>query len=407
VGVSPDLFAVLERYDFWRTRTGGALNAAAEAAAGLWRKCALEGRLPSPAERAETARAARELHWRLDGTQRTATHLSRAALALHAVGKPYIADRAAAAALAQPGVSGVVVNIGGDLVVRGALAEPVRIADPLADAENDPPASALLVSDLAVATSGNYRRGYEIAGRRYSHIVDPRTAAPVDHVLSATVAAPRAADAGALATAFSVLPIAESSRLAARLPDVDFLIIGKDGRRMASAGWSAPELSSAQPAAASASWNGGFELTIALEVPRFVEIPYYRPYVAVWIEDKDRALVRTIALWYDQAFWLHELRAWNRAYQARPAAEKQQLASISSATRPAGKYSFRWDGKDSQGRLVQAGAYTVCIEAVRQAAEYELIRQPMDFARTPREVQLAGRLEIASVTLRYRKANGR
>ena len=66
--------------------------------------------------------------------------------------------------------------------------------------------------DRAVATSGNYRRGVRIGDRFYSHIIDPRTARPVGHILSSTVVAPNPSDAGALATAFSVLSPEESAK---------------------------------------------------------------------------------------------------------------------------------------------------------------------------------------------------
>ena len=115
----------------------------------------------------------------------------------------------------------------------------ISIANPQADAENDEPLARLLVSNRAVATSGNYRRGVTIGGRWYSHIVDPRTAQPVNHILSATVIAPSATDAGALATAFNVLTPAESLRLAASMPGVECLLITNDGQRLASPGWRA------------------------------------------------------------------------------------------------------------------------------------------------------------------------
>src|SRR5262245_64265240 len=102
-------------------------------------------------------------------------------------------------------LDGLVINIGGDLVARGELAEDVRIADPKADAENDEPLARISIRNRAVATSGDYRRGVEINGRWYSHIVDPRTALPVDHVISATVVAPQAAAAGDMAKDFCVL----------------------------------------------------------------------------------------------------------------------------------------------------------------------------------------------------------
>ena len=72
----------------------------------------------------------RKMHWKLDAANRTATHTSDTPLGLNSFVKSYIVGHAADAALGVAGVRGVVVNIGGDLVVRGDLSEQVSIADP-------------------------------------------------------------------------------------------------------------------------------------------------------------------------------------------------------------------------------------------------------------------------------------
>jgi thiamine biosynthesis lipoprotein ApbE len=420
--VSPELFEVLSLFDRWRDQTGGALDPSAEVVTRVWKLAAAQRRSPSQAELDAAVQSAQRPHWKLDASRCVATHLSKTPLVLNSLAKSYIVERASGVALACGGVRAVVVNIGGDLVVRGDLTERVHIADPRNDAENSPPLCVLLIHDRAVATSGNYRRGVEIDGRHYSHIVDPRTGRPVDHIISSTVVAPIAADAGALATAFCVLTIEESRRLAASLPGVEFLLVKKDGGKEASRGWSALEAphfllaSMAVPAGSapfilaaaarvtSAMWDPSFELVIKLELSQTPEIPYHQPYVAVWIEDENKSLVRTVALWYDQEHWLPELRAWYRAYRLRATAESLDLmASVSSATRPAGKYSLKWDGKDNNGRFVKSGKYIVCIEAVRQEGGYDVYRQEMDFSGMPKEIQLAGSVEIASASLNYRK----
>ena len=67
------------------------------------------------------------------------------------------------------------------------------------------PLLRIRVADAAVCTSGNYRRFFEVAGERYSHIIDPRTGRPADAAPSVTVVAADAATADAWATALSVL----------------------------------------------------------------------------------------------------------------------------------------------------------------------------------------------------------
>jgi thiamine biosynthesis lipoprotein ApbE len=409
VRVSGELLEVLGLFDKWRDRTGGALDASAEAVTRLWKAAEQRQRLPSPDELAAAVKLVRQAHWRLDPETRTAVHLSTAPLALSSFTKGYIIGHAADAALASGGVSAVVVNIGGDLVVRGAWTEPVDIADPQADAENSPPMARLAIHDQAIATSGNYRRGVEIQGRHYSHIVDPRTGLPCDEVVSSTVVARDPVDAGAMATAFSVLSPNDSRRLATSIPGVEFLLAMSDGEQVRSQGWDALagkplQVAVARPQSGKTdAWDPSCELVITVELAQF-GAQVRRPYMAVWIEDRDKFPVRTLALWYNKDRFLPELRAWYRGSRLRSMAGGPDIAhSISSATRPAGKYTLKWDGKDDAGKPVKAGKYTVFIEASREHGGYAVLHQEMDFSGVPQTIPLKGSSEVAAASLEYRK----
>ncbi|MEO8592993.1 MAG: DUF2271 domain-containing protein [Candidatus Solibacter sp.] len=417
VPVSKELMEVLGLFDQWRERTGGALDAAAEAIGQVWKAAAAAHRVPLSTELQGAVNRVQQRHWTLDRVHGTATHLTDTPLALNSFAKSYILGHAADAALAVDGITAVVVNIGGDLVVRGPWTEAVNIADPRADAENSEPMAQLLVRDRAVATSGNYRRGVQIGNRFYSHIVDPRTGQPVDHVISSTVVAADPATAGALATAFSVLPVDESQRLAAQLGGVEYLLVERDGHQVASANWHALEAPksrlaqsfAAKPApdqagGAAAAWDPSMELTIHLELAHLDGIRARRPYVAAWIEDKDKFAVRTVALWFDKTRWLPELRAWNRDERVRALAEGSDItSSVSSATRPPGKYTLKWDGKDNAGKPVKPGKFTVCLEVTREHGTYQVYRQEMDFTGTPKQIELAPNNEVAAASLDYGK----
>lgn len=423
--VSPELFEVLALFDAWRDRTGGALDASAEVASRLWKTAAQTQRAPSSDELSAAVAAVRQTHWKLDPAARTATHLSEAPLILNSFAKSFIIERACAAALAAGRLETSVVNIGGDLVVRGRDADTVSIADPLAAADNDAPFTQVSVRNRAVATSGGYRRGVEIGGRWYSHLVDPRTAMPVDHVSSATVIAPHATDAGALATALCVMQPDEGLRLAASMKDVECLLLLYDGRRLASAGWNALETApSAVPsrsvfaaagrdaagvAARAEAGNGAMELVVNFEISSADGGRAKRPFVAIWVEDKEHFPVRTLALWFHGPRWLPDLRSWYRSDQLRAMAEGTQItASVSSATRGAGKYSVKWDGLDAAGKPVPPGRYTVFIEAAREHGTHQLIGQELEVGGSPQKIPLPGNLEIASASLDYRrKGDGR
>jgi thiamine biosynthesis lipoprotein ApbE len=440
VRVSPELFEVLGLFDQWRERTGGALDASAEVVTRVWKVAEQQQRTPSASEIAAAVNLVRQTHWRLDPKAHTATHLSNAPLVLSSFTKSYIAGHAADAALARTGVDAVVVNIGGDLVVRGNWTEPVDIADPKAAAENSPPIATVAIHDRTVATSGNYRRGVEIGGKHYSHIVDPRTGMPAEAVISSTVVARDPSDAGAMATAFSVLTPEQSRTLAASIPGAEFLLVLADGRQIRSGGWSALEAGSTHeaattetqqasagpvsillasalttrangpllqvartPSAGTGAWDPSLELAVSVELAQR-DARARRPYLAVWIEDQDKFPVRTLALWYNKDQFLPELRAWNHAEHLRSLAGAPALAhSISSATRPAGKYTLKWDGKDDAGKLVKAGKYTVYIEAAREHGGYVLLHQEMDFSGVPQTIPLKGSTEVASASLDYRK----
>ncbi len=403
VPVSAELFAVLGLFDRWRKETGGALDASAETIGRAWKQSARLGRVPSPAELSEAVRIAREPHWRLDPVARTATRLDDAPIALNSLAKSYIVGRAASAALAA-GATGVVVNIGGDLAARGDFTDTVDIVNPRSDAENSAPVDRLRVRNLAVATSGSYRRGYDIGGRHYSHIVDPRTGLTADHVAGVTVVAADAATAGALSTAFSVMGPAQSLQFAAAHPGVEFMLIAANGQRTASPGWSRLTLPLAQVAAV-VPHAAGFELAIQFTLARIGDARYRRPYVAVWIEDKDKFPVRTLAVWTQKPRWLPDLKAWYRGDRLRALAEGTEItASLSSATRPPGRYSLKWDLKDGAGKPVQPGRYAVCIEAAREHGTYQIIRQEMDFSGVARQLTLPGSVEIESASLDYHKA---
>ena len=426
VKVSPELLEVLAGFDRWREQTSGALDPSAEAAIRLWRQAAAEGREPRKEEIAETVEAIAQPHWQLDPARGTATRLSDVPLALASFAKSYISSHAANASM-QSGATGIMINVGGDVVVRGALRQIVDIAAPNAAAENDLPLDRIAVSNRAVATSGSYRRGLEAAASvslrapEFSHIVDPRTAQPTGHVSSSTVIAKDADTAGALATAFSVMNTGESARLAAQIPGVEYLLVTAGGRRIASPGWSAYQLPvlhlsglhsiAYSPAALSAAfapdsgaWNPAFELALGLDLPRIQDARYRRPYLAVWIEDADRFPVRTLCLWTQNPRWLPELKQWYRDDQVRNLSEGTDISkTVSSATRPPGHYTLKWDGKDNEGKLVKAGKYTVVVEASREHGTYQIERHEMNFDQQPQQATLPSGKELGAVTLDYRK----
>jgi hypothetical protein len=238
--------------------------------------------------------------------------------------------------------------------------------------------------------------------------------------LTAPVVAPRATDAGALATALCVMNPDEGLKLVATIDGAECILVLGDGRRLTSAGWAALETTPPAPTrgdvfAAVApiipasgvtgdAWDSAFELAVNLEIASQGGFRAKRPFVAVWIADKNGFPLRTIALWYHGDRWLPNMTAWSRADQARRSAEGGSVtASVSSATRSPGKYTLKWDGKDAHGQPVPRGKYTVAIEIAREHGTHQLTRQELDFSGEPQHVDLRSNAELASLSLDYRR----
>jgi thiamine biosynthesis lipoprotein len=146
-----------------------------------------------------------------------------------AVGKGYAADRAKEV-MKQAGAFSGIVNAGGDLNAWGQGPEggpwQLAIANPILP---DKPIGYLKLSDMAVVTSGNYERYAYIDGKRYGHIIDPRTGWPAQGLVSVTVVCPSAELADALATAVFVMGKQEGLSLINQLKGIECLVIDEDG----------------------------------------------------------------------------------------------------------------------------------------------------------------------------------
>lgn len=128
-----------------------------------------------------------------------------------AVAKGYGVD-VVAEFLQSKGIKDYMVEIGGEIAVRGTNPKGedwhIGINKPDDDSLNtsNELQDVLIISNKAMATSGNYRNFYVKNHKKYAHTIDPRTGHPIQHnILSATVVAPTCAEADAYATSFMVM----------------------------------------------------------------------------------------------------------------------------------------------------------------------------------------------------------
>ena len=107
--------------------------------------------------------------------------------------------------------------------------------------------------------------------------------------------------------------------------------------------------------------------------------------------------------------WHRDLKRWYSDDQVRRLSDDTDLIdTISRATRPPGKYTVTWDGKDDHGKPLGPGKYTVCIEAAREHGTYQFIRKEVTIADKPFDEDLKGNVETKSASIEYRrKGEGR
>ncbi len=147
-----------------------------------------------------------------------------------AIGKGYAADQAKAL-LIEKGVKGGIINASGDMNTWGKQTNgddwKVAITNPL----NKNKAIAIFpLNNSAVVTSGDYEKYIELEGKKFAHIIDPRTGYPTSGIISATVFAPKAELADALATSIFVMGIAAGIDRINQLPTIECIIIDDEGK---------------------------------------------------------------------------------------------------------------------------------------------------------------------------------
>lgn len=152
-----------------------------------------------------------------------------ASIDVGAIGKGY-ATEMAAEELEKKGISGYVINVGGNLRCIGTKADGSAWVTGIRDPRN-PEGLALTVSiaDCSCVTSGSYERYLEVGGVRYSHIIDRDTLHPSDRFGSTTVITKDSGLADALATALFCMDYDQGRALVDSLADVQCIWIEKDG----------------------------------------------------------------------------------------------------------------------------------------------------------------------------------
>lgn len=236
VAVEHRLFALLRRAYDLSEATGGAFDITAGPLIRAWGFYRREGRFPEASDANEALASVGYRHLEFDESQRTIRFL-RAGMEINlgAIGKGYALDQCASR-LENEGVENFILHGGkSSILARGERANEashgrgwsIALRDPL---KPEKQLALLWLRDRAVGTSGDANQFFYHQGRRYGHVIDPRTGFPSQGVLSATVITSNAAEADALATALFVMPKDEAIEFCLARTDTSLLLLTPGSR---------------------------------------------------------------------------------------------------------------------------------------------------------------------------------
>jgi thiamine biosynthesis lipoprotein len=207
---------------------------------GLWKfDQNMDGTIPDAKDVAERLKL---IGWKdivLDKKKKT-VRLKRKGMAitLGGIAKGYAVDRAVEV-LRKAGFASFIVQVGGDLYVAGKKDQKpwvVGIRDPRSSSRLDMFATAA-VEDHSFSTSGDYERGFVLDGKRYHHILDPRTGFPADKSRSVTVMAKDAFTADAWSKVLFIEGAAQAMpEIVEKLPDFEAVFVDDQNQVSVSSG---------------------------------------------------------------------------------------------------------------------------------------------------------------------------
>ena len=227
--------------------TGGKLNIAMGSVLSVWHEYRTAGldepseaKLP-PSELLQTAALYTDIENLIIDEENSTVWLSAPEMKLDvgAIAKGYAVEMIAQHLEAQ-GVSGYVLNVGGNIRTIGAKPNGESWTAGIENPDKDSSEAYVAYLELAgeaIVTSGSYQRYYTVDGKNYHHIIDPETLMPSERYLSVSVICKNSAQADALSTALFCMTLEEGLALIESLPDTEALWISTDGSRLSSSGF--------------------------------------------------------------------------------------------------------------------------------------------------------------------------
>lgn len=209
VEIDARLFDILDQSRQIFLDTKGGFDPSSGPLIALWRECRQQGRIPSQQEIEECLQHTGMEQFQFDHAARTIEYRSpENELNLGGIGKGYALDVAGQFLTEQELENWLFYGGFSSILASGTHNQlpgwPIGIKNPLFTNQR---LGTVLLQNASMSTSGSSVQHFRHAGKRYGHILDPRTGWPVSELLSVTVIAPNAALADALSTAFYVIGI--------------------------------------------------------------------------------------------------------------------------------------------------------------------------------------------------------
>lgn len=328
-----------------------------------------------------------------------------------AYAKGYIVDRAfAVARQAVPEMQGILVDIGGDMRVWGQAPQradqsgwKIGVQAAFNHFDNVAPDQILNLNDQAIAFSG---QGYRNRDGQ-SHLLNPKTGLPLNHIEQCVVVGTCAADADALATALAAMSPTEGLAFIESLIGYESKLTTTDGQVYQSRGWNNLVQTDTQAqfknvaSSSTAKWPTGYQAVLDVVIPKIAVDNYRAPYVSVWVTDSNKRLVRTLAVWGKDERWINSNYVWWRRYGR----QMPQLDAVAKPSRHPGQYKLAWDGKDESGKAVPAGQYQIHIETTREHGDHSYQTMNLEIKAQASNQALAAQKEIGAIKLNFQKVN--
>lgn len=238
IKMDPGTFDVLESADTFYKLSGGAFDVTAAPLTALWRDCINSKTVPEAQTVQDLLPLVSGSYLKLDQNSHTARIERGQSVDPGGIGKGFSAD-AALKAYRELGVPSALINLGGNVQTLGKKIDGeswmIGIQDPRSTRGEF--IAGLALEDESAVTSGDYEKYFVAGGKRYHHIIDPKTGYPADSgLISATVLSPSSMEADALSTAVFVSGLQRGMELINQTPRAEGILITKEKTAFATRG---------------------------------------------------------------------------------------------------------------------------------------------------------------------------